>query len=214
MAIIVYHERFNNHDVYTVNIQGTEIKVTVTVVASVVRKWIYATLLFCRRDLQQNRSVVGLGVQWTPGGRDPPADTLQLCIGRRCLIFQLGYTNYIPRILRKLLKDPDFTFVGFWNHSDRRKMESSEHRLEMYRDPLDLRHYTDGEDEYEDLALASVVEIIFKCLGYEMVPELRSEIGKSDWDDEDLSHEQIVYACVDAYCAFLIGKKIEAWKYK
>jgi hypothetical protein len=59
------------HDVYTVNLHGNKIKVTVTAAASVVRKWIYTTLFFNRRDIHQNRFVVGLGVQWTPGGRDP-----------------------------------------------------------------------------------------------------------------------------------------------
>lgn len=215
MAIIVDYDHFRNHNVYKFNLHGNVIKVTVTAVASVVKKWISTTLfLFRRRYLQPNRLVVGLGVQWTPNGRDPPPDTLHLCIGRRCLIFQLAHANYIPRSLRNFLQNPNHTFVGFWNHSDRRKLEkSSKHRFDLFRDPLDLRLHAEVLDEDDDdLARASVPEIVEKCLGYEVEDELRSEIGRSDWDDEDLSDKQVVYASVDAYCAFRIGKNIKAWR--
>ncbi|WJX23375.1 hypothetical protein P8452_12585 [Trifolium repens] len=212
MPSIVDRDRFYNHRDYTVNLHGNEIKVTVTAVASVVRKWLNAALFFRRRYIHQNRLIVGLGVQWTPGGRDPPADTLQLCIGRRCLIFQLAHANYIPTNLRNFLRNADNTFVGFWNHSDRRKLESSVDEIKMYRDPLDLRLYAEAdEDDDENLARASVDEIVKKCLGYEI--ELSGEIGRSDWDDKVLSDEQVVYASVDAYCAFQIGKNVKAWKY-
>ncbi|GAU50478.1 hypothetical protein TSUD_409630 [Trifolium subterraneum] len=162
MPSIVDRDRFYNHRDYTVNLHGNEIIVTVTSVASVVRKWLNAALFFRRSYIQQNRLIVGLGVQWTPGGRDPPADTLQLCIGRRCLIFQLAHATYVPRILRNFLRNRNYTFVGFWNHSDRRKLKSPELQLEMYRDPLDLRLYAVAEDEDDDenLAGASVDEIV------------------------------------------------------
>ncbi|GAU27015.1 hypothetical protein TSUD_313770 [Trifolium subterraneum] len=62
----------------------------------------------------------------------------------------------------------------------------------------------------EDLAGASVDEIVEKCVGYEV--EQRREMSMSDWSDEDLSEEQVSYACVDAYCAFLMGKNIRAWE--
>jgi hypothetical protein len=213
MPSIVDRDRFSKHRDYTVNLHGNEIKVTVTAVASVVRKWLNAALFFRRRYIHQNRLIVGLGVQWTPGGRDPPADTLQLCIGRRCLIFQLAHANYIPTNLRNFLLNPNNTFVGFWNHSDRRKLESSVDEIKMYRDPLDLRLYAAAEDEDDDenLARASVDEIVEKCLGYEV--EQSGEIARSDWDDKILSDEQVVYASVDAYCAFQIGKNVKAWKY-
>ncbi|GAU50476.1 hypothetical protein TSUD_409610 [Trifolium subterraneum] len=213
MAIIVDRDSFYTHDIYTVNLHGNEIKVTVTANVSVVRKWIYTTLYFNRYDIHGGRFVVGLGVQWTPECRDPPADTIQLCIGSRCLIFQLAHATNVPRILRSFLENPNHTFVGFWNHSDRQKLETSEYQFEMYRDPLDLRLCAEAEyeDDDDDLARASVNEIVEKCLGYEV--EQRKEISMSDWSDEVLSDEQVIYASVDAYCAFRIGKNVKAWKY-
>ncbi|XP_061350307.1 uncharacterized protein LOC133295483 [Gastrolobium bilobum] len=202
MAITVEHTRYDNRIIYTVDFHGNEINVTVTAKASVVRKWLSTTLFFRRRDLFENRFVVGLGVQWTPGGRelpDPPADTLQLCVGSRCLIFRLR----VPLILRKFLLNPNHTFVGFWNSLDRNKLESSEHRLRMYEDPIDLRRHVG-----EDLRQASVRDIVEDVLGYEV--ERGTEISRSNWGKVILSHKQVRYATVDAYCAFLIGKLIRA----
>ncbi|PNX57857.1 werner syndrome ATP-dependent helicase, partial [Trifolium pratense] len=65
--------------------------------------------------------------------------------------------------------------------------------------------------EDENLARASVDEIVEKCLGYEI--EQSGEIARSYWDNKVLSNEQVVYASVDAYCAFRIGKNVRAWKY-
>ncbi|KAK7329585.1 hypothetical protein VNO77_23755 [Canavalia gladiata] len=209
MATIVDRERRFNHVIYTVRLDGTDISVTVTASASVVRRWLSSTLYFRRQYYYLNSLVVGLGVQWTPGGEDPPPDTLQLCVGRRCLIFQLAHADSVPMILRKFLRHPYHTFVGFWNHSDRRKLESSKHCLEMWKDPLDLRLYAETED-VENLARASVDEIVEKCLGYEV--KQRRDISMSDWDYRYLTEEQVVYATIDAYCAFLIGRNIKAWE--
>ncbi|MCI42477.1 polynucleotidyl ribonuclease H-like superfamily protein, partial [Trifolium medium] len=76
----------------------------------------------------------------------------------------------VPRSLRNFLRNPNHTFVGFWNHSDRRKLESSDHRLEMCRDPFDLRLCAEAEDENddEDLRLAPMHKIVKKCIGYEV----------------------------------------------
>ncbi|XP_061350391.1 uncharacterized protein LOC133295563 [Gastrolobium bilobum] len=189
---------------YTVDFHGNEITVTVTAKASVVRRWLSATLFFRRLYLFRNRLVVGLGVQWTPGEKDPPVDTLQICIGSRCLIFQLGHAYRVPMILRNFLLNRNHTFVGFWNHSDRRKLESSKHRLHMCKDPIDLRRHV-GEEIRRD----SVEDIVEKVLGYEM--ERRTEISMSDWGKVTLSHDQVRYASLDAHCAFLIGKLIRAW---
>ncbi|XP_012569525.1 uncharacterized protein [Cicer arietinum] len=209
MGTVIAIDDSYNQSVYTIKLDGTKITVTVTSVASVVRKWLNSTLFLRRKHVQMNQLVVGLGVQWTPGGYNAPANTLQLCIGRRCLIFQLSQAEFVPQRLRTFLQDPDHRFVGFWNHSDRRKLMSSEHGLEMRNYPLDLRMY--GERLCgENLARASVKKIVKKCLGYEV--EQSREISMSDWSQKDLNKDQVVYACVDAYCAFLMGKNLRAWK--
>ncbi|KAK7303661.1 hypothetical protein RJT34_14573 [Clitoria ternatea] len=209
MATVVDRDFRDKHIVYTVDLDGIEISVTVTSSPGVVRRWLSSTLYFRRYYCHLHQLVVGLGVQWTPGRRCTAPDTLQLCVGRRCLIFQLRHADTVPKILRKVLNNRDHTFVGFWNHSDRIKLEGSKHELVMCRNPLDLRVYVETEDG-EKLAGARVVEIVEKCLGFQV--EQRKDIGMSVWEDEHLSEEQVLYATVDAYCAFLIGKNIEAWE--
>lgn len=208
MASVIHHQERFNHDVYTVEIDGTDVTVTVTASAAVVRRWLNTTLYIHRPHVYRDRLVVGLGVQWTPGRADLSADTLQLCVGRRCLIFQLANADIVPRRLRTFLLNPSYTFVGFWNHSDRNKLERSEHELEMWSDPLDLRLHAETEDN-EDLAQASVEEIVDKCLGFEV--EQRGDISVSDWD-RNLTDDQVSYATVDAYCAFLIGRNSRVWE--
>ncbi|XP_047173632.1 exonuclease 3'-5' domain-containing protein 2-like [Vigna umbellata] len=208
MARVISHTHVSGHDFYTIDVDGDPVKVTVTSTASVVRRWITSIVNQHRRHVYLRRLVVGLGVQWSPGGSDPPADTLQLCVGRRCLIFQLAHADRVPRNLRTFLNHRSHTFVGFWNHSDRRKLENSEHCLDMCRDPLDLRYFAETEnDDY--LVQDSVEEIVEKCLGY--IVEQRREISMSNWYRKHLSNEQIAYATVDAYCAFLVGRNSRVW---
>ncbi|KAK7332668.1 hypothetical protein VNO80_29423 [Phaseolus coccineus] len=208
MVTVIQHLHRFRHDVYTVNIDGDRVIVTVTASAAVVRRWLSTTLHLRRHQVFLKRLVVGLGVQWTPGGSDPSADTLQLCVGHRCLIFQLARAKSVPRKLRTFLNHSSHIFVGFWNHSDRRKLEHSEHCLDMCRDPLDLRYYAETEND-DDLIQDSVEEIVEKCLGYEV--EQRKDISMSGWYKKYLSNDQVVYATVDAYCAFLVGKNSRVW---
>ncbi|MED6220434.1 hypothetical protein PIB30_044756 [Stylosanthes scabra] len=199
---------------YSVFIDQGSIKINVTVTSSAfqVKKWISTTLFLHRHFLHTGRLVVGLGVQWTPclNDPDPPADTLQLCVGCRCLIFQLTHANAAPRSLRDFLLDHRVTFAGFWNYSDRRKLEICRFNLGMRTEPVDLRHYVKTDDGWS-LRQASVCRIVKECLGFEI--EKRREIGLSDWDEECLSHEQVEYASIDAHCAFLLARDFRVWDF-
>ncbi|KAG5555326.1 hypothetical protein RHGRI_012758 [Rhododendron griersonianum] len=180
MAISItenYPRVSQNHLRFTIDVHGTPFTTTVTSDPEVVRKWLRTTLYRYARF--RHRLVVGLGVQWRPAsyrGEKPPVATLQLCVGRRCLIFQLRYSPTVPNLLRHFLKDPNHTFVGMWNHSDAEKLlESSEHELEMARKPESPRGVEARRAETP-------------CQG-------------------------VLYAAVDAYCSFLIGKDLRAWEF-
>jgi len=202
MAVIISRKNCFSHQFYSITLGENDFfNVTITANATVVKHWLATTLHNSRRYLYLNCLVVGLGVHWTPGPNDPPVDTLQLCVGRRCLIFQLAHANRVPSNLRTFLNNPNHNFVGFWNHSDRRKLKQSRFQLEMCTDPLDLRLF------FENLAQASVEEIVQKCLGYQISQP--REIGRSRWRDFLLSDDQITYAAVDAFCAFLIGRNFK-----
>ncbi|KAI4357100.1 hypothetical protein L6164_001069 [Bauhinia variegata] len=97
---------------------------------------------------------------------------------------------------------------SFYIHSDRLKLLISNHRLEMARDPLDLRFYVESEDE-ESLKFALVEEIVKECLGFDGV-RLRREISMSNWDVEFLNDDQVLQARLNGHCTFEIGKNIGA----
>ncbi|KAF5738776.1 hypothetical protein HS088_TW13G01677 [Tripterygium wilfordii] len=207
---IVEYTPFSDHNEFTVYFFGTPVEVTVTATPAVVRRWLHTVRYRCSHFYHRGRLVVGLGVQWTPfSGRNSPADTLQLCIGRRCLIFQLCNADRVPLSLRRFLRDPDITFVGFWNSMDASKLRASRHDLKV-RSLLDLRKHVET-DFGESLAGASVEKIVKEFLGFDGV-RLEREISMSRWNANELSREQVLQACVDAHAAFLIGKNIRAWE--
>ncbi|XP_057430781.1 uncharacterized protein LOC130723687 [Lotus japonicus] len=210
MATIHRRRYRTNDDIFTVKLHGTKITVTVTSTASVVKKWLKSTLHIHRYHHRHSALVVGLGVQWTSNAQPPqPADTLQLCIGRRCLIIHLTHAQRVPRLLRHFLLDRRVTFVGFWNHSDRSKLEDYWPNLQMWRKPDDLRKWVAMVYDDPELKKVPVRRIVRTCLGFEV--EQSNEVSDSDWDGEYLSDDQVVFACVDAYCAFQIGKNIKVW---
>ncbi|KAI8561869.1 hypothetical protein RHMOL_Rhmol04G0375400 [Rhododendron molle] len=215
MAISItedYPRVSQNHLRFTIDFHGTAFTTTVTSAPKVVRKWLRTTLYRYARF--RHRLVVGLGVQWRPAsyrGENPPVATLQLCVGRRCLIFQLLHSPTVPNLLRRFLKNPNNTFVGMWNHSDKKLLFSSEHELEMARDPVDLtRHAVSRHDGRRLEARESRKTIVRECLGVDV--DFNERVGRSEWEKYKLDDEQILYAAVDAYCSFLIGKDLRAWE--
>lgn len=197
--------------VYTVDFFGTKITTTLTARSSVVEEWIHTTVSDYRR--YRDRLIVGLGVQWlapTFSGEYTPAETLQLCVGRRCLIFQLGHSETVPTLLREFLVHPMNTFVGVWNNKDAAKLLESKHEL-VVKELFDVRRFV--LTRYgESLLQASFEELVSECLGYEGV-SLEGTISVSDWDNYRLSDEQIRQACLDAHVSFEIGKRIGAWQF-
>ncbi|XP_058211877.1 uncharacterized protein LOC131324071 [Rhododendron vialii] len=98
-----------------------------------------------------------------------------------------------------------------WNHSDKKLLFSSVHELEMARDPADLtRHAVSRHDRRRLEARESRKTIVRECLGVDV--DFNERVGRSEWEKYKLDNEQILYAAVDAYCSFLIGKDLRAWE--
>ncbi|KAK8548859.1 hypothetical protein V6N13_054373 [Hibiscus sabdariffa] len=197
----------NSFRTFTVTFFSTPITTTVTATPSVVRDWLYRVLR--THSSRRHKLIVGLGVQWNPFSSDhpPPAATLQLCIGRQCLIFQLLHADSVPLSLRRFLDDPRNTFVGVWNHFDSAKLYWSHHELSISRlvDAHDV-----AADRYglsRQLSMEKLAQTFLGAVGVKK-PE---RIGASAWDAYWLSNEQVQYACVDAYVSFELGKTMKLW---
>ncbi|XP_010465011.1 PREDICTED: uncharacterized protein LOC104745460 [Camelina sativa] len=205
---------------YSVDFFGDEFTVTVTPDPSVIGQWIHDVLSHNRFSFHP--LVVGVGVQWTPHGYysdsdsssggyyDPPADTLQLCVGNRCIIIQLSHCQHVPNVLRSFLADPNYTFVGVWNSQDARKLEWCRHQLEI-GDLLDLRKYVEDSRGQRSLRRCSFKVIVEECLGYRGV-KLNRRVSMSDWSEYDLCDRQVLQASIDAFVCFKLGVKYRLWQ--
>ncbi|CAN1155570.1 3'-5' exonuclease [Linum perenne] len=203
------HRNYNPHREknFTLHFYDHKIHTTVTSTPSIVRKWIRHSLHFHR--YLRHKLVVGLGVQWRAPYGDS-ASTLQLCIGSRCLIFQLRHAHDVPTILERFLADPDITFVGVCNHRDAQMLRDSEDFDLEVSTLLDLRNIA-----AESIGLSknlSMEDLAEDVLGYRGVHKPTS-VGMSNWDVKWLSEEQVQYASVDAVVSFLLGIELDAWKW-
>ncbi|CAA7060843.1 unnamed protein product [Microthlaspi erraticum] len=99
------------------------------------------------------------------------------------------------------------TFVGVWNSQDKKKLAMCRLKLEIWR-LLDIRHYLVAKENR--ICTCSFEMIVKARLGHEGV-RLEKEISMSDWDDEYLSHDQILQAAVDSYVSFRIGANMGLW---
>ncbi|MCL7051292.1 hypothetical protein MKW94_012939 [Papaver nudicaule] len=116
-------KRNRRTQIFNVTFFGRTILTTVTSKPSEIRNWIYNSLYHNR--YHRYNLVVGVGVQCSTNSSDDPAETLQICIGTRCLIIQLSHTPYVPQILRRFLCNVNITFVGIWNYSDNNNLLKS-----------------------------------------------------------------------------------------
>ncbi|KAG7568620.1 3'-5' exonuclease domain [Arabidopsis thaliana x Arabidopsis arenosa] len=195
-------QKHHFNEEHHVDFFGERLIVTVTHTPSVIRRWIYSIRFFSRRS--SHPLVVGLGVQWTPGGSYPPPDTLQLGVGIRCLIIQLSHCKRMPNVLRSFLEDETITFVGVWNSQDKDKLERSHHQLDIWR-LVDIRNYLPRW-----LWKCTFERIVEECLEHQGVKKDK-EICRSNWGARSLSDDQIVQA-YDVFVCCKLGVKERVWK--
>ncbi|KAF0927802.1 hypothetical protein E2562_036222 [Oryza meyeriana var. granulata] len=195
------------HDEYVVCVGGRQVVATVTSHAGAARRWVYTTRwrLGCRLR-HDGGATVGMGVQWTPpfratkGGAEPRPGTLQLCVGHRCLVFQLAHAGAVPAVLRRFLADDRVVFVAYGVRSDCRKLEEH-HGLEVAR-TVELR-------AVPGIGNTSMERMAEEHLGWGGVSKPR-EVGTSRWDARRLTKMQVQYACVDAYLSFRLAVHVAA----
>ncbi|XP_016478436.1 3'-5' exonuclease-like [Nicotiana tabacum] len=192
-------------EVYGVSFYSDQIEVTVTKNAIVVNDWILHTIHTHRRRL--HKLLIGLDIEWLPyfNPKDKqPVALLQLCVGRRCLLFQLLHKDSMPGYLAQFLSNPNFTFVGVGVEGDAEKL-MCDHGLFVANtvdlNRLALLYY--GEYVYGKMGLKRMAKAV---LG--KVMEKPENVTLSKWDAENLSYEQVEYGAIDAFVSFEIGKKL------
>ncbi|XP_060179949.1 3'-5' exonuclease-like [Lycium barbarum] len=192
-------------EIYEVSFYSDEIEVTVTKNSSVVNTWIVQTVQMHRRRLR--KLLVGLDIEWLPcfnPDENHPVALLQLCVGRRCLLFQLLHKDAVPGYLIDFLGDPNFKFVGVGVMEDAKKL-LRDHRL-FVANTVDLNrlaYSVYGEEVYGKMGLKRMAK---EVLGKVMEKPLNVTLSK--WDAEELCYEQVEYGAIDAFVSFEIGKNL------
>nr|GMD29109.1 Werner Syndrome-like exonuclease [Ipomoea batatas] len=204
-----YSPKPHKYKVFEVDCYHRCFRTTVTAHPGVVRDWIFKMRRRRSYQLRRRELIVGLGVQWSAFSNNPAA-TLQLSVGRECLIFQLSRAPRAPMFLRRLLEDPEITRVGVNNHRDVAMLETTKHGL-CVGGVLDLARVAryQGISTSPHLSMEVLAEDILGMQGVKKA----EDVGRSNWDAFTLSGDQVEYACLDASLSFLMAKALEAWQW-
>ncbi|KAF5766786.1 putative DNA helicase [Helianthus annuus] len=212
MAISISNHQvpYNTHDYFDVTFSNDTILTLVTHTPSYVDMWISDIERIHRHRLHS--LVVGLDIEWRPSFNrniQNPVATLQLCVGRRCLIFQLLHAPSIPQSLVNFLRNPNYTFTGVGIESDVEKLVDDYNLgVERMEDLRTLAAEAYGEWELKNGGIKSLAE---RVLGKEV--NKPKWVTMSKWDQQWLKPAQVQYACVDAFLSFEIGKVLISGNY-
>ncbi|CAL4961533.1 unnamed protein product [Urochloa decumbens] len=196
---------YNNNGHYVVSFDEDTIRTTLTYSGDTVDAWLDEIYHVHRCRL--HRLVVGLDVEWRPSHgyyHTPPVALLQLCVGRRCLVFQLLHADYIPDSLFDFLADERFTFVGVGIGDDAAKLRAG-YGLEVACTE-DLRRLAANELGNPALRSAALQALVWEVMGVQM--RKPHHVRVSAWDSLVLSYNQLMYATVDAFASFEVGRRL------
>ncbi|KAF0923489.1 hypothetical protein E2562_006377 [Oryza meyeriana var. granulata] len=150
--------------------------------------------------------IVGLDVEWRPSfsASQNPVALLQLCVDRRCLIFQFLHADYVPGSLRRFLANPGDCFVGVGVDKDAERL-SDDYGLPV-ANTADLRPLAAQRMGCPGLHQAGLQAVVRAVMGVDLVKPQRVTLSR--WDAYCLSNEQIRYACIDAFVSFQVGLRL------
>ncbi|KAK9070372.1 hypothetical protein SSX86_010774 [Deinandra increscens subsp. villosa] len=205
MAISIHDHELPDytHNLYDVTFFQDTISTIVTNTPSFVDSWIADIERINHRTL--NSLIVGLDVEWRPNQSrniENPVATLQLCVGRRCLIFQILHSPSVPQSLKNFLRNPNYTFTGVGIESDVEKL-TEDYNLGV-SNMKDVRTLAAEAYGSRDLKNAGIKTLTSRILGREV--NKPKGVTMSRWDSEWLTPSQVQYACIDAFLSFEIGR--------
>ncbi|KAG2591462.1 Werner Syndrome-like exonuclease [Panicum virgatum] len=187
---------------FVVSFDGDLFDATLTKSGDVVESWVDKTYRIHRRS--RHPIVAGLDVEWRPAREPGPVAVLQVCVGRRCLVFQILRADYVPDALSCFLADRRFAFVGVGIRDDVAMLRDG-YGLEVSR-AVDLRRLaarTLGRPELRDAGLRALVRGV---MGVRM--EKPHHVRVSVWVKRELTEDQFKYACADAFASMEVGWRL------
>ncbi|CAI0421195.1 unnamed protein product [Linum tenue] len=202
----------DTHNLYDVTFCTDEIHTLLAQSPGPLHQWLLETTQHQRTTSNSSAAapvVVGLDVEWRPNfsrNMDNPIATLQLCVGNRCVIFQLIHSPSIPQSLFDFLRSKDYVFAGVGIDGDVEKL------LEDYglkvANVVDLRQLAASKLGVKELKNAGLKQLAKEVLGKEIAKPKRVQMSR--WDNPWLTPVQVQYACIDAFLSCKIGETLMA----
>ncbi|OEL33113.1 hypothetical protein BAE44_0005868 [Dichanthelium oligosanthes] len=192
----------DTYDTDVVMDDGTVIRTTVTSSGDAVEAFL--------REVGKHgqQLLVGIDTEWSVvpaedgGRRKNRMAVLQLCVGRRGLVFQIFHADYVPDALRDFLACPDHRFLGVAVDGDVKRL--SEDCGLVVATPVELRHVAAEVLDTPKLRAAGLKTLALEVMGVHIDKPKRLTVSK--WDEPRLSMEQVQYACIDAFVSYEIGR--------
>ncbi|KAF7086932.1 hypothetical protein CFC21_090174 [Triticum aestivum] len=181
-----------------------------TIIHTTVTSWSLDVQRFIKEVQGSQIRITGLDAEWRPnrkrGAGQNPIAVLQLCVGRRCLVYQIIHGTGIPISLCSFLYLSGFTFVGVGIADDAKRLRA-EYSLEV-SNMVDLRELAANSPHRPrpELRSAGLKARALAVMGAH-IPK-PPEVTMSDWTAPSQSREQVEYACIDAYVSFEIGRRL------
>ncbi|KAF0896074.1 hypothetical protein E2562_018189 [Oryza meyeriana var. granulata] len=102
-----------------------------------------------------------------------PVALLQLCVDRRCLIFQLLHADYVPGSLRRFLGNPRDSFVGVGVDKDAERL--SDDLGPPVANTADLSPLAAQRMDRPDLRQAGLQAVVRAVMGVDLVTQRGGE---------------------------------------
>jgi ribonuclease D len=188
------------YDTDVVMDDGTTICTTVTNSGDAVKLFLKEVYKYGQR------LVVGVDTEWRTiyhrdGHHTHRMAVLQLCVGYRCLVFQIVRADYVPAVLKAFLACPDHSFVGVGVDNDVERLYVDCKLL--LANAVDLRYVAAEVLNRAELKYMGLKALTREVIGVDIDKPV--EVTKSRWG-QPLSMEQVRYACIDAFVSYEIGR--------
>ncbi|CAL4974924.1 unnamed protein product [Urochloa decumbens] len=193
----------STYDTDVVMDDGTVIRTTVTSSGDAVEAFLREVA-----GTHGRRHLVGIDTEWRvviPEDGTRPKNkmaVLQLCVGRRGLVFQIFHADRVPSALRDFLACPDHSFLGVAVDGDVKRL--AEDCGLAVANAVELRRVAAEALGRPELRGAGLKALTREVVGVHIDKPKR--LTMSRWEERRLSAEQVRYACIDAFVSYEIGR--------
>ncbi|KAL8037067.1 hypothetical protein ABFX02_11G015700 [Erythranthe guttata] len=212
--VIPHQLPFDTHEIFEVCVYSTMVRTTVTRAPEIVSQWI-SDVVSANNSRRIGKLLVSVCVEWrpsfNPSTNNPPAATLQLCVGRSCLVYHLnpihisgGGGPTIPSSLVNFLANPNHTFVGIGVEQDVENLKRC-YSIGYGMKAVDLRNLAAARYGMRELVSGGLNDVATMTVGMDVRKPEGFSLMENQWITPN-----VLFACIDSFVCFEIGHFLNA----